>query len=44
MAYPYNINEEELKNHIARDWFSAYDTVHILGNIDFSVAMQYCPK
>lgn len=39
MAYPHNIREEELKNLIARDWFSAYDTAHILGDIDFSVAM-----
>lgn len=39
MAYPHNIQEEELKNLIARDWFSAYDTAHILGDIDFSVAV-----
>lgn len=39
MAYPHNIREEELKNLIARDWFSAYDTAHILGDIDFSVAV-----
>lgn len=39
MAYPHNIREEELKNHIAKDWFSAYDTTHILGDIDFSVAV-----
>lgn len=39
MAYPHNIREEELKNIIARDWFSAYDTAHILGDIDFSVAV-----
>ena len=39
MAYPHNIREEELKNHIAQDWFSAYDTTHILGDIDFSVAV-----
>ncbi len=39
MAYPHNIREEELKNHIAQDWFSEYDTTHILGDIDFSVAV-----
>ena len=39
MAYPHNIREEELKNIIARDWVSAYDTAHILGDIDFSVAV-----
>ena len=38
MAYPHNIREEELKNRIAKDWFSSYDTTHILGDIDFSVA------
>lgn len=40
MAYPHNIREEELKNHIAQDWFSAYDTTHIIGDIDFSVALS----
>lgn len=39
MSYPKNIREEELKNLIAKDWFSAYDTTHILGDIDFSVAV-----
>lgn len=39
MAYPSHIREEELKNVIATDWFSDYDTTHILGNIDFSVAV-----
>lgn len=39
MAYLHNIREEELKNHIAKDWFSSYDTTHILGDIDFTVAV-----
>lgn len=39
MAYPQTIREEELKNLIAQDWFSVYDTTHILGDIDFSVAV-----
>lgn len=39
MAYPSNIREEELKNLIAKDWFSVYDTTHILGDVDFSVAV-----
>lgn len=39
MAYPHNIREEELKNLIAQDWFSVYDATHILGDIDFSVAV-----
>lgn len=44
MAYPHNIREEELKNLIAKDWFSVYDTTHILGNVDFSVAMPSNPN
>jgi len=32
-----NIQEEELKNCVARDWFSDFDTARILGDIDFSV-------
>lgn len=39
MAYPNNIREEELKNLIAEDWFPVYDTTHIIGDIDFSVAL-----
>ncbi len=39
MTYPNNIREEELKNLIAKDLFSVYDTSHILGDIDFSVAI-----
>jgi hypothetical protein len=31
------IREEELKNKVAADWFSQFDTTEILGNIDFSV-------
>ena len=44
MAYPHNIREEELKNLIAKDWFASYDTTHILGNVDFSVAMPSTPN
>ena len=32
-----NIPEEELKNKVARDWFSKFDTTVITGNIDFSI-------
>lgn len=39
MAYSNQIREEELKNRIAEDWFSKYDTTRILGNVDFSVAL-----
>jgi hypothetical protein len=31
------IREEELKNKVAADWFSQFDTTEILGNIDFCV-------
>ncbi len=32
-----NIREEELKNKVGADWFKAFDTTEILGNIDFTV-------
>ena len=32
-----NIREEELKNKVGDDWFKAFDTTEILGNIDFTV-------
>ena len=32
-----NIREEELKNKVSADWFVAFDTSEILGNIDFTV-------
>ena len=34
-----NILEQELKNKVATDWFSAYDATQIIGNIDFAVAV-----
>ena len=33
------IAEEELKNYIAEDFFGAYDCKHIIGKIDFTVAL-----
>ena len=36
--YSTSIKEEELKNKVAKDWFDAYDTTRIIGNIDFTVA------
>ena len=33
--YPPSILEEELKNRVAVDWFSAFDCSHILGKVDF---------
>ena len=38
--YDLNIREEELKNKVARDWFSNYDTTQIIDNIDFVIAIQ----
>lgn len=32
-----SIREEELKNKVGADWFKAFDTTEILGNIDFTV-------
>ncbi len=37
MKYPANIREEALKNKVAFEFFSDYDTTNILGNIDFCV-------
>lgn len=34
-----NIREEELKNKVAADWFAAYDSTQVIGNIDFAVAV-----
>ena len=38
--YDLSIREEELKNKVAKDWFSNYDTTQIIGNIDFAIAIQ----
>ena len=35
--YPHAMREEELKNRVAKDWFSAFDCSRIIGNIDFCV-------
>ena len=37
MPHYQNIREEELKNKVGQDWFSAFDTTEIVGNIDFTV-------
>lgn len=39
MAYSNQIREEELKNKVASDFFSSYDTTRILGNVDFCVSI-----
>ncbi len=36
--YPLNICEEELKNKVAQDYFSDYDTTKRFANIDFCIA------
>ena len=38
--YDKGIREGELKNKVAADWFSAYDTTREVGNIDFCVSVQ----
>lgn len=37
--YDLQLREEELKNKVAQDFFSGYDTTKIIGNIDFCVAI-----
>lgn len=39
MAYNSNIREEEVKNHLRKDYFADYDAEHVLGDIDFAVAI-----
>lgn len=34
-----NIQEEELKNKVARDYFADYDSTQIIGKIDFCIAV-----
>lgn len=34
MSYDVKLREEELKNKVAQDYFSAFDTTKIIGNID----------
>lgn len=36
--YSNNLREEEVKNKLREDYFSAYDATPILGNVDFAVA------
>ncbi len=37
---PYgNIQEEELKNKVAHDYFADYDSTPIIGKIDFCIAI-----
>jgi len=33
----FNIREEEIKNKVAKDWFTDFDCTSIIGNIDFCV-------
>ena len=43
MAYYGNILEEELKNKVAYDLFSGFDTTQIIGRIDFCVSIPPDP-
>ena len=38
-----DLREEELKKHVAGDYFGMYDTVPLLGNIDFAVKQKPNP-
>jgi len=42
--YDINLREEELKNHIAENYFGLYDTKKIIGNVDFCIAMHQSGK
>ncbi len=35
-----SIREEELKNKVAHDYFSAYDSTKIIGNVDFCICLH----
>lgn len=39
MSYDLSLREEEIKKRISVDFFGEYETVHILGNIDFCVSV-----
>lgn len=43
MKYLNTLPEEEIKNRIRRDYFSAYEAAPILGKIDFAVAIPPLP-
>lgn len=41
MIYDLTLREEEVKKRVAEDFFNKFETVHILGNIDFCVSVPY---
>lgn len=43
MKYQNTLREEEIKNRLRQDYFDAYDATHILGDIDFAVALPALP-
>lgn len=43
MAYSKSIREEELKNKVASDLFSQFDSTKIIGNIDFCISDKNNP-
>ena len=43
MSYYGNILEEELKNKVAQDLFSGFDTTQIIGRVDFCVSIPADP-
>lgn len=40
MIYSLSLREEEIKKRVAADFFSKFETSHILGNVDFCVSVQ----
>lgn len=41
MAYDIHLQEEELKNKVAHDYFPDFDSTQIIGKIDFCIAMPH---
>lgn len=41
MAYDIHLQEEELKNKVAHDYFAEFDSTQIIGKIDFCIAMPH---
>lgn len=39
MSYNLSFREEEIKKRVAKDFFSRFETSHILGNVDFCVSV-----
>lgn len=40
MSYSLSLREEEIKNRVAYDYFSDYDSTHIIDEIDFAISVK----